>query len=404
MKHIRLFIVAACLFALAAPVFAAASASGESPIQVNNNLRLGYDDNIYLEPARTDPESSVRVIEELELLVNLNMERMYLGLRYLPSLLWYSNRDAEDPDNKDYDFLNDLDLNFTYDFNPALSLSFNDTLRSSKLPQINDENYVVRRDDDNLYNSAIATLSYNLRPETRLDLSGRHILLDYADDNSALYGNYYSVVGGLTLRQQLASRTTLMGDLRYQTISYNKAPADHTRDANSVFAGLGAEQNFNPKLVGSLRAGMENRAYDAENYDDNTQPYGELSVTFLPSPATRITGAASYSIYESDVDAYLSQNRSYLSLSVAHDFTAKLSFYVSGAYSLSAYEADYSLDNAMGDADENAYMVSARLAYRINRINWLEAGWQYVQLDSDVLNRESYVRNRFDVGWKIQLF
>ena len=104
------------------------------------------------------------------------------------------------------------------------------------------------------------------------------------------------------------------------------------------------------------------------------------------------------------MDSYLSQNRSYLALSMAHDFTAKLSFYVSGAYSLSAYEADYSLDSAMGDADENAYMVSARLAYRINRINWLEAGWQYVQLDSDVLNRESYVRNRFDVGWKLQLF
>jgi hypothetical protein len=40
----------------------------------------------------------------------------------------------------------------------------------------------------------------------------------------------------------------------------------------------------------------------------------------------------------------------------------------------------------------------------LNRINWLEAGWQYVMLDSDMPNRESYQRNRIDIGWKIQLF
>ena len=46
----------------------------------------------------------------------------------------------------------------------------------------------------------------------------------------------------------------------------------------------------------------------------------------------------------------------------------------------------------------------SRLAYRLNRINWIEAGWQYVMLDSDIPNRESYQRNRIDLGWKIQLF
>ena len=201
-----------------------------------------------------------------------------------------------------------------------------------------------------------------------------------------------------------------MGDLRYQTISYNKAPADHNRDANSVFAGLGAEQNFNPKLVGSLRAGMENRAYDAENYDDNTQPYGELSMTFLPTPATRITGAASYAIDESDAGSYMSQDRSYLSLSLAHDFTAKLRFYLSSALTHNAYQADYALDDAdpltpaLTDATEDSYLVSMSLAYRINRINWIELGYQFVKLESDLQNRESYDRNRIDIGWKIQLF
>ena len=398
MKSNRLIIVAVLLLALVAPAVWAASA--ESPIHLNNRLRLGFDDNIYQEDDDRDPNSSFRIVEELELLLNLNMERTYLGLRYRPSLIWYEDREPGSTD-----FLHDLDLNFSHNFSPSLVLSLADTLQAGQLPELQDENYIVREEDDHYHNSAIATLSYNLRPETRIDVSGRHILFIYDDDSPAKENNdYTSVIGGLTLRQQLASRSTVMGDLRYQTLSYNEAGAEYNRDADTIYAGLGVEQNFSPAVIGTLRGGLESRMYDNEAYDDNNQPYGEISMTFLPTPATRITGAASYSIYESDVDSYLSQNRSYLSLSMAHDFTAKLSFYVSGAYSLSAYEADYSLDSAMGDADENAYMVSARLAYRINRINWLEAGWQYVQLDSDVLNRESYVRNRFDVGWKIQLF
>ena len=71
MKQIRLFIVAACLLALAAPAFA------ESPIHLNNRLRLGYDDNVYQAGEATAADGSVvthdetdsfRIIEELEAL------------------------------------------------------------------------------------------------------------------------------------------------------------------------------------------------------------------------------------------------------------------------------------------------------------------------------------------------
>ena len=398
MKQIQTLIVAGMTLALAGVAFGAADA----PVHMNNRIRLGYDDNIYQSDDTSDraPEESLRVIEEIELLVNLNMERTYVGLRYRPSLVWYENREPHDTD-----FLNDLDANLTHTFNPSLSLSLSDTLRANQLPELQDDNYVVREKDDNYYNTAIATLSYNLRPETRLDLSGRYITLIYDSDSPAKDNNdYSSLVGGLTLRQQLASRTTVMGDLRYQTLSYDEAGEENNRDAATIFAGLGAEQTFSPKILGTARAGVESRAYDNDLYDDNTLPYGELAMTFLPTPATRITGSASYTIYESDVDSYLSQNRTYLSLSAAHDFTAKLSFYISGAYTINAYEQDYSLEEGLGDADEKSFLVSARLAYQLNRINWIEAGYQYVKLDSEVPNREGYERNRVDVGWKIQLF
>lgn len=398
MKHIRLFIVAGLLLALAAPAMAE---SADSPIHLNNRLRLGYDDNIYQSDGavgRPDQESSLRIIEEIEMLVALNLERTYLGLRYRPSILWYEDREPEDTD-----VLHDLDLNFSHNFSPSLVLAISDTLRSGQLPELQSEGYIVRQEDDNIYNSALATLSYNLRPETRIDVSGRHIMLQY-DDEVNDNNNYYSVVGGLSLRQQLASLTTVMLDGRYQTLVYGDASDMNNRDAETLYAGAGLEQTFSPQLLGSLRGGVEVRTYDDDAFDDNTQPYGELSMTFLPAPSTRLTAAASYSIYESDVERYMSQDRTYLSLSLAHDFTAKWSFYVSGAYTLSGYGADYALDEELEDSEEESFLVSARLSYRINRINWLEAGYQYVKLDSDVPNRVSYDRNRFDIGWKIQLF
>ncbi|HPT16462.1 MAG TPA: hypothetical protein PK388_04200, partial [Kiritimatiellia bacterium] len=244
MKQMRLYIVAASLLALALPAFA------ESPVHLNNRLRIGYDDNVYQAGDANAPDgttvkhetqSSTRVIEELEMLVNMNLQRTYLGLRYRPSFVWYSDRE-----NDDTDFLQDLDLNFVQNFSPTLALSISDTLRSSQLPELQDENFVVREDDDNIYNSALATLSYNVRPETRVDVSGRYILLQY-NESAHENDNYYSAVGGLTLRQQLASRTTVMGDLRYQTLVYDESDELHNRDANSIFYGLGVEQTFNPQ-------------------------------------------------------------------------------------------------------------------------------------------------------------
>ena len=401
MKQIQTLIVAGVVSVMAASAWAAPAST--SPIHVINRLRLGYDDNVYQsdgEAGRPAKQESFRVIEELEVLVNLNLERTYLGLRYRPSVIWYADREEDSSD-----FLHNLDLNFMHNFSPSVSVSLSESLQYSQLPELQDENFVVREDDDNFLNNMVATLSYKARPTTRIDLSGRHTMLRYSGDSPAKDdNNYYSVVGGLTIRQELASLTTANADLRYKTVVYDEARDNANRDATSLFAGLGLEQTLTPQLIGSVRGGVEARSYDDEAYDDNNQPYAELSLTFLPTPATRITGSGSYSIYESDVARYMSQDRAYLSLSAAHDFTAKLSFYLSVAYSLNQYEADYAMDAGLGDGEEKSLLASARLAYRVNRINWLEAGWQFVKLDSDIPGRVSYDRNRFDVGWKIQLF
>ena len=143
MKPIQLFIVTGLLLALGVPAWA----ESDSPFHLSNRLRTGYDDNIYQsdgKEGRPAAQESFRIIEEIEALVNLNLERTFLGLRYRPTVTWYADREDEE-----MDFLNDLDLNFWHNFSPSLSLSFSDSLRAGQLPELEDEGFVVREEDDN---------------------------------------------------------------------------------------------------------------------------------------------------------------------------------------------------------------------------------------------------------------
>lgn len=392
MKKLQVFAGAALLAAFAMTGFAQSQ-----PLHLYNRLRVGYDDNIY--SAQDDEKGSLRLVEEVQVKLNLALERLYLGIDYRPSLLWLPEREK-----KETDFLHDLTASFNYNLTPQLVFSFKDTLRASQLPELESEGYRVRADDDNYENTTVATLAYNVLPQTRIDLSGRYSLLQYSEDAHDA-DNYRMAVGGVSLRQQLASYTTVFGDFRYQNLTYPDAEKEYSRDSDSFFAGLGLEQTFNDKLVGMLRGGVQNRQYDNDRFDDSTAPYVDLSLTVMATPDTRFTLSGGYSISESDVGAYASENRSTAALNFAHDFTDKLTLYANGSVAVSKYDADYAFDKVQyGDDDETSYAAGARLSYRIHRINWIELGYTFTKLDSDVHGRSDYDRNRVDLGWKIQLF
>lgn len=388
-------LIAAALFA----VFSATAFAQSQPFHVYNRLRVGYDDNIY--SSKIDEKSSLRLVEEVELKLNLALERLYVGIDYRPSLLWIPERD-----DNETDFLHDLTGSLSLALTPQLVFSFKDTLRASQLPELESEGYYVRADDDNIINTALATLAYNILPQTRIDLSGRYSILHY-NEKAHDVDNYWMVVGGASLRQQLASHTTVFGDFRYQVLRYPDAPDGLDRDSDSIFAGLGLEQTFSEQLIGSLRGGVQNRQYDNDKFDDKTSPYVDASLTIMPTPDTRFTLSGGYSVSESDITAYASQDRFAFALNLAHDFSNRLTLYANGQVAIGKYKADYAYEDAEShyqDDDETTYSAGARLSYKILQNNWLELGYTFTKLDSDVWGRTSYDRNRVDLGWKIQLF
>jgi hypothetical protein len=388
-KWIAVTLAAAALL----PLVIEASEGGRN-YQLHNRLRFEYDDNIRDEDS--GKTSSFKIIEEVEILYNINLENTFLSLRYKPSFVWWENREDDETD-----LHHDLDFIFNHAFNPRLSLSVKDTLRFAELPEIAESGVITRRNSDYLFNSLNGILGYQVTPDGRLELGSRYNLLRYDDDVIAEAEDYNLYVAGLTYRYNLVPETAVTVDSRMETIDY-EGPID--RGSDNFQVGAGVEHMFSPNFLGNTRLGYQQKDYNDDELDSESEPFIDASLTFVPSPATRVTAGVGYSMFEADVFPYANQNRARMYVGAAHDITQRISLNVVGSYINSDYEAVDAVDVEgveARDGTEDIMQFSTRATYRINRSNWVEAGWQFVTVDSDL--RQNYDRNRFSVGWKTQL-
>lgn len=391
-----------CLTYLLAALIAAvtlapvANAADETrTYQIKNRLRIEHDDNIYEEP--DNENDSFKIIEEVEVLVNLNFEQSYIGLRYRPTFEWWDEREPDDDD-----LHHDFDVVLAHNFTPRLSLSVKDTFRLGEQPEAIEGSSLRRENGDFIYNVADGSASYLLRPGTRLEGSGRYTLLRYDDEGVANEEDYDIYAGGLTLRHELSPETVVRGEYRLEEVEYDGPD----RGSQSQFLGLGLERVFSPNLLGDSRVGYQQKDFNEEDIDDEDSPYIEGSFTYLPSPQTRLTAGASYSLFESDIAAFASQERTTAFISAAYDVTARVSLYGAASYQMGTYDADQRIEENTDvynneDGDENVVQFSARLSYKLNRDNWLEANFHYLDVDSDL--RDDYDRTRMSLGWRTQI-
>ncbi len=374
--------------------FAFAASETAQNFQIKNRFRVGWDSNVY--EAETDTQDSFKIIEELEFLLNMDMEQTFFGARYRPTFLFWTDRDPDDTD-----FHHEADVVFAHNFTPRLSLNLKDTLRIAELPELIDRGTVARENDDYTYNLLDSVLGYRLSDPTRIELGARHTLLRYKNDEVADTDDYDIVALGVTVRHQLQRETALSADFRVEETDYKELDL---RSSSSIFAGGGLEQIFSPNLVGSVRGGIQMKSFDDDGIGDEDSPFGDLSLTYLPSPKTRITGGVGYSMFEADVYPFASQDRLLSFVSLSHDLTARIQVFLAGSFQLSQYNAEETLDDPdypKLDGDEEVLQGSARMSYMLNRRNYIEASVQYLDFSSDL--REDFDRTRLELGWRTQL-
>ncbi|MCX6995871.1 MAG: outer membrane beta-barrel protein [Kiritimatiellaeota bacterium] len=367
----------------------------KNDLMINNALRLEYDDNIY--QANTNKTASFKVVDQVEFLFNLNLEKTYLGVRYRPSFTWWENREAARTDT----FQHEGDVVFNQVLTPRLSLSLSDNVRRGLQPELLDRNNGrIQENQDFFANTLNGTLGIVLSQKTRMDVDGRYYFLQY--DNEAMTNNNYRVAtGGVTLRHQLSGRTTVSGEARYENVTYDGVD----RNSQSVYLGAGVEQTISARLLGSLSGGLQAKSFSAAELASQNSPYGNISLTYLPTALMRLTMGAGYSLYETDIFPYANQERLTGYASLAYDLSARLALYLSGAVTQGKYKQKFVVQSGAStvqdfDGTDTILQASARASYRLNRSNWLGAGYGYTTMSSDL--RPDFVRNQYDVDWTIR--
>jgi hypothetical protein len=386
---------------------------------ISNSLHVEYDDNIT--QTESDEVDSVKISNELTLsLLAYPGELSRVGLRYHVIATWWDERESDD-----WTFDHMVDFDWNQKLAPQLELNVTDRyIYRDNSELIDEDGRTVAGDASYNYNALNGAVNVGITANTLVAVAGRWQLLRYDDALEAEQEDYDIYAAGVTLRNQYRRDGVVLGELRYEQTEYvdGGKVVDYTLDLpgapggqrripdrshSAVFAGVGLEEIFNPKLSGRITAGCVMRDFDEANTDDETAPYADAAMTFTPSDRTRMTIGASYSLHQSSLLTFAAQRRAAVSASVSHDLTTRLSLNLSGTYVNSDYDKDLTVDTVeketVRDGSEDAVAVAARAVYWVDRArkHALEAGWTLTDLSSDL--RSEYTRNRYDVAWRIQL-
>lgn len=365
----------------------------ERVVTVQNSVRLGYDDNIYL---RNDKEGSAYITDILTINGKFNISGRTEALLYWQPEVRY--RFDADPKTVTYQ---DLYASLDHAMSERTSLTISDRFRyqqkdaqSGSAVNRADENFI-----ENDLKGAVAVVAGEL---SQVRVGAGYLLRKWDDSNyGQTLGNDFDRynVNGSYQRQLNQSKT--IGVL---TLDYIDQQYDGNRGGYEAVSFIGGvDQVFNPKLNGFGRVGATMASLDnVAGSSDNTSPYLDMGLTYDPSERTTINGSLGYSLSYAENSLFNAQDQFTARVGVRHDVTAKINVASTIAYIFSMYNSDYSRFG-IGDAEDGFLRFNLRASYQINRNNFVEAGYEYSKRSSDSAFLSEYNRNTVDIGWRLRL-
>jgi len=369
----------------------------ERVVKVQNSVRVGYDDNIYL---RNNKEGSAFITDILTLTGDFNLSGRTDAILYWQPEVRY--RFDADPETVSYQ---DLYANLEHAMSERTSLTLSDRLRyqmkdgqSGAGVSVANQNYL-----ENSLNGAVgidATSTGQLKLGAGYDLRR----WDDASYGSTLQNDYDKYQLDASYLQMLnQNKTTGVLSGNYVNHEYDGNRGGY--EAMSLIGGV--DQTFNPNLSGFGRVGITAATIDntSGSSTDSTSPYLDAGLTYRPSERTSLDGSLGYSLKQSENSVYNAQDEFNLRFGGRHDLTGKISVAGSISYILSQYKADYLYQNiGLQDVDDTYFRVNLRATYQINRNNFLEAGYSYSDRSTDVASTlPEYDRSVVDIGWRLKL-
>ncbi len=384
-----------CLSVAAVLVAVSAFSEQERVIRIQNNLRFGLDDNIYLDSAEQD---SAEIIDVLNISGKLNFSsRSDAVFSYQPEVRY--RFDADPKTVTFHDLYGKLDHAVSQRVFLTVSDRLRYQLRDAQAGQVN------RTDSNYLNNDLMGAADITLSSLSKLKVGGGYELRTWDDDNygMTLGNNYDTYTASLSLFRELRKGTTQgMVGVEQANTEYDGSRGSFDRTALMV----GADHTFNPNMTGFARVGASLNSTDtAVGSDDSTTPYVDAGLDFNPTEKTSFNGNVGYSAYRAQNSFYNSQDQLKVGIGVRHDFTAKINVASSLSYIMSSY--DGTLVTPFGtaglDTNDDSLRFSVRGTYQINRNNFLQLGYEFTDRSVDTTLLPEFTHNRVDIGWRLRL-
>jgi len=409
---------------------------------VGATLRAFYDDN-YNISSSSKGSFGIEFLPTVSLHVPLQQTDM--GIKYTYGLYYYENRDEVGVNP--FDQTHQVDLWVDHAFSERWHGKVTDTFAAGQEPELLNPNPVTanatpyRVNGDNISNHGAIALSTDWTRQFSSVLTYENNLYDYDNSGAMVVNNGSgpmiitpggSGIGGasfaglldrveeniaLDLKWHIQPETTAFIGYQFSWINYtgnepiaiipfttptfNGVYHSSDRDNDSHYIYLGLEEEFTPNLTGMIRAGGTYMDVYADPLFPSTSwsPYADVSLSYTYTPGSYVQLGFTHDVNATDqvqpnnagqITQYSESSVVYLD--VNHRFTPKLVATAIGRVQLSTFQGGLA-----NNADETDYSVGLNLNYQINPHLWVDLGYNYDNLVSDIVGA-TYTRNRVYLG------
>jgi hypothetical protein len=390
-------IIGGCLIG----AFGTAASEGSDPFRLALTVRGAYSDN---RDSTEVNEDNTDIYIGPEIGAYFEYERSLADLYYAP--MYRYRTDPSAIQNED-EFHHDLSIRLEHWLTPRFLVRARERFNFTDDPSITEGGATLRRDASYAMNRVNVGVNYLMTEQTGLDLEGRHMIKRYDDDDVADQSDEdrTGLAGALNRHLDEYTSVGLIG-------SYDEYDSDNAESIERGFAvilgGLGFNKQFSPHLAMALKVGAQFVEYDEDDdqLDEETVPYGNISLTLAGTPDTRILLEGDYSVQNAYSYPFASMEHTHVFAKGEVKVSPKIKLSVTGEYRVEEYDEDGLTAKAFEElvdagrptrGEETTVLATASAAFWMDDKTSISLTQLYEDVDSDVF--VSFTRNATQVAF-----
>ena len=395
---------------------------------LSGSLRGFYDDNYNTAPSGTPSKRGSYGFEvSPSISLNVPLDQTDIGVRYTYGLYFYQDRLNLHPSQNPVDQTHQLDLWVNHAFTESWQVSLQDSFVSAQDPGLVNGGTPLRTEGNNINNVGSIKLDTQWTRLLGSEFGYQNTFVDYqahgfnAGTDTASYSGLLDRDENLVwldLNWQLTPTFKPLVGYKFGQVNYIGGEQiseptilnptipnsySYNRDNRSQYFYVGAQYDPLSNLIISAEAGVQYVDYyhPAAGLSASTQlqPYANLSATYTYLPGSYVQAGFTQTQSATDVSAPTTSGQVTESLntstgyaSINHQFSPKLTASAIGKVQYSTFN-----EGQFANSTETWYNLGLNLTYSFNNHVSTEIGYNYDNLDSNVLGQK-YDRNRVYLG------